>query len=708
MDKFKIIRTVAEIKSLNEYLKDKTYVSFDTETTGLTKEDDIIGFSVCADTEGQGYYVILKEWDVAAEKLLDLETLGSAKEFLESLAGKSLVMHNAVFDCSMVRYGYGVDLMPSVHTDTMILAHLLDENRRIGLKDLATTVYGEDSKKEQEEMKASIGKNGGTLKKGSYELYKGDSDLIAKYGAQDAVLTLKLFNHFIPELFDKGLDTFFFEESMPLLRGPTYDLNTIGLKVDTARLEILRRTLESECLEYQSFIHKEIATDLLPEYTGTSKAKTFNMNSGAQLSWLLFEKLENEFSFLTDSGKDLCKYLGMKIPYTPAPKRHLLHEIRTRKGQVWQPPGVDPKTKKRKKPSKIRDPWCYLSTDVEALSKKLSKKYKWVDTLLKYKKNEKILTTYVKGIQTKAQYNIIRPSFKQAGTTSGRYSSSEPNFQNLPRDDKRVKECIIARPGKVFVGADYSQLEPRVFASLSGDERLLKCFKDGDDFYSVIGAEVFGKYDATMKKDDSPNSFAVKYKALRNVAKIIALAVPYGTGAAQMANEIEKKAGIVKSMDECQDIIDNYFLAYPSVEQLMLDSHEKVKKEGAVHNIFGRPRRIPEGLNIVPVYGNTKHSRLPGAARNLLNLGMNHPIQSTGASIANRAMIKFKELITKADISDCQIVLQVHDEIVVECREEDSADVVILLQYAMETAVVLPGVDLIAEPKIANNLGDLK
>lgn len=702
MEKFKIIRTLEELEDLRERLRGTSYVSFDIETTGLTKEDLIIGFSVCSDVEGPAYYVILREWYVSQQKLITLETETKAKDFLQDLLPLALVMHNAVFDCAMVEYGYGVKLMPSLHTDTMILAHLLDENRRVGLKELAVSIYGEDSKKEQAEMKESISRNGGLLTKDKYELYKGDSGLIAKYGAQDALLTLKLFYHLVPELYEQDLDKFFYEdESMPLLRGPTYELNTVGLRVDLDKLEALKMTLTAENLEYESFINKEIQPRIAHLYPGTNKKNTFNINSNVQLSWLLFEVLENEFPTLTTSGRDLCRFLDLKVPYTWAAKRAFIEEVRQRKGHLWQPP-------KTAKASKIRDYWSYLSTDVESLSKKLASRYRWVEALLKFKKNEKILSTYVEGIQSKAQYSIIRPSFLQHGTTSGRYSSRNPNFQNLPRDDKRIKACIVSRPGKVFVGADYAQLEPRVFAALSGDERLQKCFSDGDDFYSVVGAPIFGKTDCHLKKDDSPDSFPVKHKKLRDVSKIVALATPYGTLPPQMSSEIEKKTGITKSMDECQEIIDNYFLAYPAVEQLMLSAHEKAKTQGVVYSLFGRPRRIPAAREIPGVYGTSKHSRLPAAARNLLNLAMNHPIQSTGASIANRAMIKLRGLLSSAGIQECNILIQCHDEVIVECLEADAQDVSALLQYAMESAADLPGVALVAEPKISNNLADLK
>lgn len=112
----------------------------------------------------------------------------------------------------------------------------------------------------------------------------------------------------------------------------------------------------------------------------------------------------------------------------------------------------------------------------------------------------KLLSTYVEGIEERLQYGIIKPSYLQHGTMTGRYACRNPNFQNLPRDDQRIKQCVTARPGKVFVSADFSQLEPRTFASYSQDPRLMSAFDGTSDFYSVIGVEVYDKQDSIPQK----------------------------------------------------------------------------------------------------------------------------------------------------------------------------------------------------------------
>lgn len=671
---------------MEEYINEADYLAFDCETTGTDKEASIIGFSVSADAE-IGYYCAVKYYDKDDEKLYTFETEDKAFEILLKIKTKKLIMHNAVFDCMMVESNYNVKLMPSLHTDTMILAHLLDENRRVGLKDLALALFGADSVEEQKLMKASVLSNGGKLTKAEYELYKADYNLIGEYGAKDTLLTFKLFIHLVEKLYETDLVDFFYnDESMPLLKETTYDLNNTGVKVNQDKLRKLKSELEAECMQLKADIYKEISPLVKHKYPAESPKNTFNIGSGKQIAWLVYSVMGKTFNTLTKEGKNVCKALGMSIPYTAAAKAQFIRTCLSSKGEVYDTTG---------RGKKVGDYWNYLSADKGTLAK--FNNVKWIKSLLEYSKALKLLNTYVEGIQKRQHYGVIYPSFLQHGTTSGRYSSRNPNFQNLPRDDKRVKGCIEARPGRVFVGADYSQLEPRVFASFSGDERLLASFKNGDDFYSVIGMEIFDKYDCSLKKEDK-DSFANKYPALRNMAKTVGLAAAYGTTPAKMAPAINK------SIQECKEIIDSYFEKFPKVKTLMLDSHKEAILNGYVKNLYGRQRRMPQAMDIPKIYGKTPHEELPYEARNILNLAINHRIQSTGASIVNRASIAFKRL----KINSAKIVLQVHDEIVVECDEAEAGLVRDGLKFCMQDTIKLPGVDLIAEPKIGKFLSDLK
>jgi DNA polymerase-1 len=179
---------------------------------------------------------------------------------------------------------------------------------------------------------------------------------------------------------------------------------------------------------------------------------------------------------------------------------------------------------------------------------------------------------------------------------------------------------------------------------------------------------------------------------------VIALATAYGRTAFQQSGAL----GI--TTEESQRLIDKYFERYPKVELMMLESHEQAKKQGAVYNLFGRPRRMPEAMEIPTLYGNALHAELPYLARNLLNLAMNHRIQSTGASIVNRAAIK---LCHELSGIGAKLVMQVHDSLIVECEEKYAKQVAERMQDCMENTVLLPGVKLEAEPKIGYNLSEV-
>lgn len=225
----------------------------------------------------------------------------------------------------------------------------------------------------------------------------------------------------------------------------------------------------------------------------------------------------------------------------------------------------------------------------------------------------------------------------------------------------------------------------------------MAAFDGSTDFYSVVGMDVFGKTDCTPQKEGSPDAFGVKYKKLRDISKAIALASAYGATAFKLAHITGK------NVEDTQLDMDNYFEAFPGVRTMMLEAHDLVKKNGVVTSHFGRPRRIPEGKRITKMYGTMEHAELPYEARSLLNLATNHRVQSTGASIVNRAVIAFHAASKVAQL-DTKVVLQVHDELVIECREDQAEDCSILLQHCMETTNTLAGVDLEAIPRITKTL----
>jgi DNA polymerase I-like protein with 3'-5' exonuclease and polymerase domains len=441
------------------------------------------------------------------------EIVAETKRIIELLKTKRIIGANYGFDADKTYRLYGIDLMPYLHTDVQEAWHLLDENNSCGLKQVGERLWGSDAGREKALMKASVLRNGGLWqekKGGDKEMYKADADLLGMYGAKDGILTLKNFYEAVPRLFEQRLDKFFYEEeSMPLIKGPTYQMNTTGLRLDLDATKKLEKELVDDCTRLRLEIQTAIAPHVKHKYPKGfgNKPGQFNIGSSQQMAWLLFIELKLEYKKLTDGGRALCKSLMGKLPYNLNAKRAFIRAVQELD---------DPK----------KQPQKYLKCDKDTLTG-LVRKQEWLAKLLQYNAYGKLLKTYVKGMQKRVRYGILHPNFLQHGTTSGRYSSNQPNFQNLPRDDKRVKKCVISRPGKVFVGADYSQLEPRVFASVSQDQKLMDCFAKGEDFYSVVGIPVFKKFNcSTFKKAD--NAFDKLYPMLRQNAKTLALATPYG------------------------------------------------------------------------------------------------------------------------------------------------------------------------------------
>jgi DNA polymerase-1 len=224
----------------------------------------------------------------------------------------------------------------------------------------------------------------------------------------------------------------------------------------------------------------------------------------------------------------------------------------------------------------------------------------------------------------------------------------------------------------------------------------MAAFDGTSDFYSVIGQEVYGKFDCTPQKE-GVNSFGAKYKHLRQNAKTIALARAYGATPSQLASTVGKSVE-----DTAQDLLQ-LDEAFPGIRTMMLEAHELAKSQGYVTNLYGRRRRLPDALKIQRMYGKIDHWDLPYEARRILNMACNFRIQSTGASLINRAAVKFYSDCKELDL-DVKIVSQVHDQLVVECPEANAEQVCLLLQNAMESTNILPGVALEAVPWIAKSL----
>ena len=299
------------------------------------------------------------------------------------------------------------------------------------------------------------------------------------------------------------------------------------------------------------------------------------------------------------------------------------------------------------------------STSAEVLEK-LRAHHPVIDRILEYRQLTKLNSTYVEGLsKVIAADGRIHTSFQNTVTATGRLSSTEPNLQNIPVRTElgaKIREMFIAAPGNVLVDADYSQIELRLLACISGDETMIESFRTGEDIHARTASQVFG-----VPLDQVSHE-------LRRRAKAVNFGIVYGISGFSLAQDI----GV--SRPEAAAYMDKYLETFSGVRKYMHDVKEQAKRDGYVATLMGRRRWLPE---------------LKSSNFNLRSFGervaLNMPIQGTAADVMKLAMIRVSDRLKKEGLA-ARLILQVHDELIVECPEAESERVKALLKEEMEGA----------------------
>lgn len=315
------------------------------------------------------------------------------------------------------------------------------------------------------------------------------------------------------------------------------------------------------------------------------------------------------------------------------------------------------------------------STNEEVLEE-LAYSHELPKILVEHRGLSKLKSTYTDKLpqMVNSQTGRVHTSYHQAVTATGRLSSSDPNLQNIPirnEEGRRIRQAFIVRDGYSIVAADYSQIELRIMAHLSGDQGLINAFSQGKDIHRSTAAEIFG-----VSLDE------VTSEQRRN-AKAINFGLIYGMSAFGLSRQL----GIPRP--DAQKYMDLYFQRYPGVQQFMTDIREKAKAQGYVETLFGRRLYLPD-------INSSNAMRRKGAER----VAINAPMQGTAADIIKRAMIKLDEVIRHDP--DIEMIMQVHDELVFEVRSEKVAFFREQIKQQMEDAAELV-VPLIVEVGVGQN-----
>ena len=431
----------------------------------------------------------------------------------------------------------------------------------------------------------------------------------ARYAAEDADVTLRLKRHLWPRLEEAGLTELYLRIEEPLIR-VLADIEMTGVKIDSEALAASGRELTSELAGLE---------DRIREMTGDP---SLNVNSAKQLGDALFGRMK-----------------------------------------------IDPKPRMTKTKQ--------YRTDEEYLQM-LADRHPVIGLILEYRGLRKLLSTYVEALPqlVNPRTGRIHTSFNQAVTATGRLSSTNPNLQNIPVRDERgreIRKAFVPSDGdRLLLSADYSQVELRLMAHLSGDEDMIAAFSHGEDIHTATAAKLFGVPPEQVTREQ------------RRRAKTANFGIIYGISAFGLAQRLNIPRA------EAKEIIDGYFATYPGVRRYIDRVIADAREKGYVATLFGRKRMLPDIRS-----GNAVVRAL--AERNAVNA----PIQGGAADIMKLAMIAVHRELGRRGLKS-KIILQVHDELVIDMLRSEEEQVRELVVRCMEDAAELR-VRLIAECGVGAN-----
>jgi DNA polymerase I-like protein with 3'-5' exonuclease and polymerase domains len=753
-----------KLKDLVNHIKENDIISFDIETNSLNpRKGKIVGFSISAQV-GVGYYMptMVYRDELVDATIEDRNCHDLAKKIINLLLTKKIIGHNLSFDFRFVKCFYDIDLIPAMHADTLLLVHTVQEEgvgygsaRPFGLKEIAESIQehigldmDKEANEEQLELKASIKANGGSISRDNYEIYKADIDILGKYAAADTDLTLRVYNHFIKILEAEGLEKLFFEdEVMPLYKEVTIPMEQRGVRLDMslisqAKLDItedlsvyhslvLNSLLESEDVKLW-IIHK--ATENYPPNNKGTYAqhlvKKYKLDLPVSEKTGKYSLTIKSISQLPDSKvKDflitgdvshLDEHVATKISLDLWKKdndgRYINIQSKDHIGSIaFQVMGIEPISHTDKGKPQFDD----------TLIQSISNDYEWVKNLRIYNKLLKIKSTYIDRFLESEEDGKYHFYFKQHATVSGRYGS---DAQQLPRPKEEgeedpvilkynniIRAFFIPYEGNIFIDDDYSSLEPRVFAHVSGDDNLKRIFSDNLDFYSHIAIQT-EKLEGVSANPKDSNFLKKVQPSKRQSAKAYSLGIAYGM----------KEYALSKSLNidikEAKKLINGYLSGFPQLADWMKRTESFSKNNGYIKTESGRIRHLPKLKYMYDKFGDSLLSwdtqrtlkiklgdelvtNMVRDFTNSVNNSYNVQIQGLSASIVNRAAININRSFKREGIVG-QVVANIHDQLIVEIKEEFADRAKIIVQNCMERTTLLNGVDLIATPSLAKNWRD--
>lgn len=580
-----LIENEADARKILDFFLTKEILSLDTETTSTNPIDaELVGLSFSVE-EKKAFYVAVPDNREEAKKIVNIfKPLYENPEILK-------IGQNLKYDLEVL-HNYGVSLAGPMF-DTMIAHYLIQPELRHNMDYMAETLLHYRTI-HIEELIGERGRNQRNMR----DLKPAE---VYEYAAEDADITLRLYNVLLPKLKECGAEQLFYEIEMPLM--PVLaEMELNGIRIDTDSLAETSSILTSRMRQLETQIYE-------------AAGEEFNIASPKQVGEILFGK--------------------MKIVDKPK---------KTKTGQ-------------------------YVTS--EEVLQQLRHKNPIVDDILAHRGLKKLLGTYVDALPKliNRRTGHIHTSFNQAVTSTGRLSSSDPNLQNIPvrgEDGKEIRRCFIPEEGCLFFSADYSQIELRVMAHLSGDENMAEAFRLGHDIHAATAAKIYKEDIADVTRDQ------------RTKAKRANFGIIYGITVFGLAERLDI------SRAEAAQLIDGYFASFPKVAQYMEQSKETARAKGYAETFFHRRRYLPD----INSHNATVRNF---AERNAINA----PIQGSAADIIKIAMVRISRRF-KAEGIKSKMILQVHDELNFSVIPEEKEKVQRIVLEEMQNAYPL-NVPLVAD-----------
>ena len=588
---YKLIDTEEDARKLFDFFITKQILCLDTETTSINPIDaELVGLSFSVE-EGKAFYVAIPAERKKAERIVNIfKPLYESTKILK-------IGQNIKYDMEVLM-NYGVRLAAPMF-DTMLAHYVLQPEQKHNMDILAETLLNYQTIHIDE----LIGPKGKS-QKNMRDISPAD---ICDYAAEDADITLRLYNVLKPRLKEADVEDLFYNIEMPLV--PVLaEMEMNGVLLDTNALAETSKVFTDRMTQIEKNIYK-------------LAGHQFNIASPKQVGEVLFGE--------------------MKIVDKPK---------KTKTGQ-------------------------YVTS--EEVLQQLRSKAPIVDHILEHRGLKKLLGTYVDALPKLINPHTghIHTSFNQAVTATGRLSSSDPNLQNIPvrgEDGKEIRKCFIPEPGCLFFSADYSQIELRVMAHLSGDKNMIEAFREGYDIHAATAARIYKEDINEVTRDQ------------RTKAKRANFGIIYGITVFGLAERLEI------SRDEAKQLIDGYFETFPQVHDYMEKAKQLAREHGYAETFFHRRRYLPDITSHNATVRNF-------AERNAINA----PIQGSAADIIKIAMIRIYERFRREGIKS-KMILQVHDELNFSVQPEEKEQVEKIVLEEMQNAYTLK-VPLVADSGWGNN-----